>query len=395
LPAIPMRQKLGKAHVSIGATFVVHAFVSGSWAPRVPTIKANLDLDESELGIALMGLAIGLLLGTRIAGRPVDRWGTRLPIRLGLPVLCLALVGPALARSVTELTGAFVVLGFASGVLDVAMNANAIAVERACRRPIMSGLHGVWSVGLLAGSAVGSGAAALGAGALLHFTAVAAALFTLTFVATLGLLSTAPEDSARSDVHRALSREALWSAPALLLGMIAFSSFADEGSAADWSAVYMHGTIGTSIGFAGIAFVAFSVGMIAARFATDSLSARFGPTLLVRGGGFLAAGGLIVTLVADDPATAVTGYLLFGVGLGPIVPITFSAAGNVDHHRAGGMLASVFMTGYVGSVIGPLIIGFMADRLGLRVALIFPVLLSVSVSLLAFSVAPAAAGDPS
>jgi len=387
-----MPQTLRSARISISSTFVIHAFVSGSWAPRIPTIKGNLHLDAGELGIALMGLAVGLIVGTRIAGRTVDRWGTRLPIRVGLPIQCVALVGPALAPDLAALTATFVFLGLASGFLDVVMNANAVAVERSYRRPIMSGLHGVWSVGLLAGSGIGTGAAALGAGVLLHFVVVAVALAILTVLATRGLLSEVSEGVARQPAGEALLRERVWSAPVLLLGLIAFSSFACEGSAADWSAVYMHETVGTGTGYAGIAFVAFSLGMITSRFASDALSARFGPTLLVRGGGLLAAGGLAVALSAPHAVPTVAGYLLFGVGLAPIVPLTFSAAGNVDRIRAGAVLGSVVTIGYVGSVIGPVIIGFSANALNLRVALIFPVLLALAAATFAFSVATAAGG---
>jgi MFS family permease len=388
-----MPPTLRSARLSVAATFAVHAIVSGTWAPRIPTIKSNLELDAGELGIALTGVAIGLLAGTRIVGRAVDRFGTRLPIRLGLPVLCVALVGPALAPNLVALTGAFVFLGLASGFLDVAMNANAVAVERGYRRPIMSGLHGLWSVGLLAGSAVGTGAAALGAGVVLHFSLAAAGLVVLAVVATRGLLSTAPPPVARQAAGPVLPTWGAWSTPALLLGLIAFSSFVGEGAAADWSAVYMHERIGTGTGAAGIAFVAFSAGMIASRFVGDPLSARIGPAAVARGGALVAAAGLTVALGVPHPATVTAGYLLFGLGVGPIVPITFSAAGNVDHTRSGTILGSVVTIGYVGSVVGPIVIGFTADSVGLRAALVFPILLAVLAAALSSSVASAAGGE--
>jgi MFS family permease len=384
---------LRNARISIGSTFLIHAFVSGSWAPRIPAIKSHLHLDAGELGIALTGLAVGLLAGTRIAGRALDRFGARVPIRAGLPVQCAALVGPALAPDLATLTAAFILLGVASGFLDVAMNANAVAVERGYRRPIMSGLHGLWSVGLLAGSAIGTGAAALGAGVTLHFSVVAAALAILTVAATRGLLSAEADNAFQPIAGNPFPSRSALIAPVLLLGLIAFSSFAGEGSAADWSAVYLHETVGTGAGFAGTAFVAFSLGMIAARFASDSLSARFGPTWVARTGGLVAAGGLALALAAPEPATAVAGYLLFGVGLAPIVPITFSAAGNLDRNRSGAVLGSVVAIGYVGSVVAPVIIGFTADALGLRVALVFPALLALTAAALAFSVTTASRGS--
>jgi acetylornithine deacetylase/succinyl-diaminopimelate desuccinylase-like protein/MFS family permease len=383
---------LGNARASVASTFVIHALVSGSWAPRIPAIKADLSLDNAELGIAFTGLAVGLFLGTRVAGRLVDRLGARQPIRVGLPVMCAALVGPALATDLFSLTAAFVFLGLVSGFLDVAMNANAVAVERGYRRPIMSGLHGFWSGGLLVGSAIGAGAAAAGIGVALHFAVVAAVLAAVTIPATRGLLSAEAKVSTAAS-GQVLAAKAVW-APVLLLGLIAFGSFAGEGSAADWSAVYMHETIGTGSGLAGVAFVAFSFGMITARFSGDLLSARFGPASVVRGGALLAASGLALALAAPHPASAIAGYLIFGLGLAPIVPITFSAAGNVDPARAGILLGSVVTIGYVGAVIGPAVIGFTADALSLRAALVFPVLLVLGAAALAFSVGAAAGGEP-
>jgi MFS family permease len=157
-------------------------------------------------------------------------------------------------------------------------------------------------------------------------------------------------------------------------------------------AVYMHEAVGVRTGYAGIAFGAFSLGMITSRFAADALSARFGPTLVTRAGGLVAAGGLAAALTAPHGATAVAGYLLFGFGLGPIVPIAFSAAGNVDDSRTGAILGSVVMLGYVGSVVAPMIIGFTADAVSLRVALVFPFLLALGIAALAFSVSTAAGG---
>jgi MFS family permease len=382
---------LRSARLSVTATFGVHAFVSGTWAPRIPAIKSNLDLDAGDLGIALTAFALGLLVGTRVVGLVLDRVGTRLPIRLGLPVLCVALVSVALARNLTSLTATFAFLGFMSGFLDVAMNTNAVAVERTYARPIMSGLHGLWSVGLLAGSAVAAGAAALGIGVELHFSIVAAVLVVVAAASTGNLLQVAPAPAAADP---AVPARRVWTVPALLLGMIAFGSFVGEGAAADWSAVYLHERIGTGTGVAGLAFVAFSVGMIVSRFAGDRLSLRIGPAAATRAGASIAAVGLALSLLAPSPGTAIAGYLLCGLGLGPIVPIAFSAAGNVDHSRSGAILGLVVTIAYLGSVIGPVIIGFTADSVGLRAALVFPVLLALMTAALADAVRTAAGGGP-
>ena len=385
-----MPDALRRARFSVAATFGIHGFVSGSWATRIPALKDDLALDDGDLGIALTGLAVGLFLGTRLTGRPVGRAGTRIPIRVVLPLMCVSLIGPALATNLAGLTVAFAFLGLWSGFLDVVMNLNAVVVERDYRRPIMSGLHGMWSGGLLAGSSVGALAAALGGGVQVHFGAVALVLAPLAVVTTRGLLVTGSDGEPSAAGGGSGARDALRVAPVLLLGGIAFSSFSAEGAAADWSAVYVHETVGAGQGVAGLAFTAFSLGMIASRFAADALSARFGPVFVVRAGALLAAGGLTLALVVPSRPTGIVGFLLFGIGLAPIVPITFSAAGGDGRDRRG--LSWVVTIAYVGAVTGPAVIGFTADTLSLRAALGFPVLLALTASALAFAVASAPGG---
>ena len=143
-----------RAYVAVAAAFLIHSTVSGTWAPRLPAIKESLDLSDGELGTALVGLAIGLVVGTRLAGVPVDRFGSRPMMRAGFPLLAATLLLPGLAESGATLFGSLLVLGLASGALDVAMNAQGIEVERRLGMPILSGLHGLWSVGLGIGAAV-------------------------------------------------------------------------------------------------------------------------------------------------------------------------------------------------------------------------------------------------
>src|SRR5215210_872617 len=170
---------------AVSASCLIHSTVSGTWAPRLPAIKESLGLSDGELGTALVGLAIGLLVGTRLAGAPVDRFGSRPVMRVGFPLLAGTLVLPGLADGIVTLFLALLVLGLVSGALDVAMNAQGIEVERALGRPILSGLHGLWSVGLGLGAGVAALAATVEADPLEHFAVVAA----LLAVSSLALLS--------------------------------------------------------------------------------------------------------------------------------------------------------------------------------------------------------------
>ena len=370
---------LRSPRAAVAAAFLIHSTVSGTWAPRLPAIKESLGLSDGELGTALVGLAIGLLAGTRLAGTPVDRFGSRPVMRAGFPLLAATLLLPGLADSAVALFLALLVLGIASGALDVAMNAQGIEVERYLRRPILSGLHGLWSVGLALGAGLAAIAAAVGATPLEHFAVVAAALVLASLVFLRGLLPA--RDQVRGDEQEESEDTRVpWTLPLVLLGVIAFCSFVGEGSASDWSAVYMTQELGTSPALGAVAFAAFAVTMAAARFAADPLRARLSNGTLVRAGSLLAAVGLGLALVIHEPVAGIAGFALLGLGLAPVVPIAFSAAGDLDPRATGRLVGRVATIGYVGSVAGPIMIGWLAEGTSLRTALWLVVLLALAIT---------------
>jgi MFS family permease len=367
---------LSSPRLAVSAAFLIHSTVSGTWAPRLPAIKESLDLSDGELGTALVGLAIGLLAGTRLAGAPVDRFGSRPVMRAGFPLLAATLVLPGLAESGLALFAALLVLGVASGALDVAMNAQGIEVERHVGKPILSGLHGLWSVGLGLGAGAAAIAAAMDADPLEHFAVVAAVLALASLVFLRGLLPAgrAPEGSDGSDAP------VPWTVPLFLLGVIAFCSFFGEGSASDWSAVYMTQELGATEALGAVAFGAFAVTMALARFGTDPLRARFDNVVLVRGGSLIAAAGLGLALLVHTPAAGIAGFALLGLGLAPVVPIAFSAAGDLDPRATGRLVGRVATLGYVGTVVGPIMIGWLAEATSLRAGLSLVVALSLVIA---------------
>ena len=299
-------------------------------------------------------------------------------MRAGFPLLAATLLLPGLADSLVTLFLALLVLGIASGALDVAMNAQGIEVERHLGRPILSGLHGLWSVGLGLGAGVAAGAAAADVDPLAHFAAVAAVLALASLVLLRGLLPA--EHHVREEHEREEGVTVRWTLPLILLGVIAFCSFVGEGSASDWSAVYMTQELGTSQALGALAFTAFAVTMAAARFAADPLRTRLGNVTLVRGGSLLAAAGLGTALLIHEPAAGIAGFALLGLGLAPVVPIAFSAAGELDPRATGRLVSRVATIGYVGSVAGPIMIGWLAEATTLRTSLGVVVLLSLAIT---------------
>ena len=362
---------------AVAAAFLIHSTVSGTWAPRLPAIKNSLELSDGELGTALVGLAIGLVAGTRVAGAPIDRFGSRPVMRAGFPLLAATLLLPGLADSAVTLFLALLVLGVASGALDVAMNAQGIEVERHLGRPILSGLHGLWSVGLGLGAGMAALAAAVEADPLEHFAVIAALLAVASLAFLGGLLAVNHPAPGDPEEERVTVR---WTPALVLLGVIAFCSFVGEGAASDWSAVYLTQELGSPEAIGALAFAAFAVTMAIARFAADPLRARLGNVTLVRGGSLIAAAGLGIALLVHEPAAAIAGFALLGLGLAPVVPIAFSAAGDLDPRATGRLVGRVATIGYVGSVAGPIMIGWLAEATSLRTSLGLVVVLALVIA---------------
>ena len=378
-----------RARASVIGAFALHAAVAGTLGPRLPAVKEQAEITDGELGVALAVFAVGLFVGTRIVSPLLDRLGTRGVLRGGMPLLGVSLLGPAFAESLPSLAAALFVVGALSGILDVAMNSNAVVVERSYGRPIMSSIHGTWSAGMLVASGGAAAAAALDVSLRLHF-GLAALAIALVSAPALGHLAAAAD--APQQLPAVRTRGYLLARPVLLLGIIGFCSFLGEGAAIDWSAVYVDESLDASRGAAALAFVAFSVGITASRFLVDRIAARLGPVAVVRWGATFAATGLALGLAVPETAAAITGFALLGAGLAPVVPTVFSAAGNMRARSGRSALAAVVTISYLGSILGPALIGLVTSLVGLRAALGIPVLLALLAATLAPQVASAPGG---
>jgi MFS family permease len=377
----------------VSVAFLVNGAAIANWVPRVPAVKAALGTSDGPLGLALLGLGVGAAVALLAAGRVVARFGSRPVTRVAGIALCAALVGPGLAGDLPMLALSLALFGAASGLMDVAMNAHGALVERYYGRPVMASLHGLWSVGGLVGAVTGGLAARAGWTPARHFAVAALCLGALLVAGTWRLLpaslDVAPAGP-RGGAERRRGSGMPWSRPLLLLGVVGFSSFFGEGSAHDWSAIYLHDVLGTSPGMAAAAFAAFSLAMATVRFGGDRLSARFGPVRLVRASGLVAAAGFGLGLLAHQPVAGVVGFALLGAGLACVVPVTFSAAGHLGGGLAGVAISRVAAVSYLATFTGPPVIGLVADVVGLSVALAIPVVLAVVVALCARAVATAA-----
>jgi hypothetical protein len=387
--------ELRRARIGVAITFLLTGVVFGTWSARLPAIKHALDLGDGGLGVAFMGLNAGAVVGLQLGGALVPMTGSRTALRVALPLYAAALAGPALAADLVTLTAALFALAAVNSVVDVAMNAHGVVVERGYRRPVMSSFHAMYSLGGTGGAALGALAAAGGLGRTPHFLAVAAAGAAVAVRAS-GLLLPARADVAGASGHRPRRRSGLvaalaggWSGRVVALGALGFCLLLAEGSAYDWAAVYLRDGVGATAGVAAAGVATFSAAMTAGRLAGDRVAARLGPVAAFRAGALLAGAGLGAGLLAGTPAAGLAGLGLFGAGLSLTFPLAISAAGRQDG-AAAVAVARVSTLGYLGAFVGPGLIGALAGPLGLPAALGVPAALVAAAALAARAVAPAA-----
>ncbi len=356
--------------MAVNAAFFVNGFLFASWTAHIPHVKEFLRLSDGTLGLALLGAPVGSVLAMLIAAKLLPKLGSRLIVRITLLGYCAAgpLVG--LARSAAGLFLALLLWGALVATLDVSMNTQAISVERAARRALMPGFHGVWSLGTFAGAALGAGGVAIGLSLSDQLLLLAAPCVVIAGWLSLSLIPDehpAPDHPAgqrASDGRRGV-RIAI-----AVLGAIAIADLLCEGAAADWAAVYLHTSLGAAPAIAALGFAAYSLAMVAVRLAGNRLLDRFSAHRLLPALAGLATVAFGLGLAVQNVAVMLIGFAALGAGLAAVIPVIFSAAGRVPGINAGTAVAMVAACGWVGLVCGPVLIGQLANVTSLRLALI-------------------------
>ncbi|WP_194444403.1 MFS transporter, partial [Streptomyces calidiresistens] len=353
---------LRRARRSVGSVFAVHGAVTGCFATRIPWIQDHLGLGTGQLGLALAFPAIGAAVAMPMAGRIVHRWGARAALRTLLVLWCLALALPALAPHLALLCLALAIFGATAGMADVVMNAQGVEVEERYGRSIMSGLHGLWSVGALVGSAVGVAAVHLGVDARLHLPTAALFLAVLARFAVRGVLDVRAEPG-----EAAPPRFTLPPRSALLIGAVGMCAVFGEGAGMDWSGVYLREITHSSETVAAAGYTGFACTMAIARLLGDAVVRRIGAVRTVRVSGLLAGAGGALVVIAPVPAVGVTGFALLGVGIAVVVPLAFAAAGRSGAQPARA-IAGVATITYTTGLVAPAVIGLLGEVASLRIS---------------------------
>lgn len=347
-----------RGRLAVAAMFFANGFIIGSWAPQIPLVLSRLGISETTLGLLILIFGLGALVAMPWCGYLMARHGSRAVLRVFAVLSSFALLLVALSETIWLAAPAMFFLGGVIGAMDVAMNTNAVVVEKRLGRAIMSSSHGFWSLGGFAGGAIG-GLVIQGVGHLLHAGMVTVVVFAIVAVA-FGMLADGDRPAAHE--HARFS----WPSNPLvyLVGFMALFSMIPEGAVLDWAALYLQQEMGSDIATAGFAFAAFSATMAAMRFLGDGVRNRFGAVATLRVSALIAAVGMMVAGMAPHAWIAIAAFAFAGLGIANMVPIAFSAAGNQDGVESGTGMSVVTTMGYSGILVAPSAIGFLGERVG-------------------------------
>lgn len=372
--AVPVPAGLRRARLATGVIFAVHGAVVGSLAARIPWLAGHVGTGVGGLGVALLMPGAGAMLAMPLAGRLVHRHDLRSLVRVLILGFCVMLPLTALPGSLAALCPVLAGYGAAAGLADVAMNAHAVVVEQRYGRSVMSGMHGCWSVGALAGSAGGAAAIRVTPDARVQFLVTAAVLAVVSVGASGWLLPHRPEPGVAAPPAFALPSRAV-----LLIGLVGLCAVFAEGAGMDWSAVYVRSVLGHPASTAALTVAAFSVAMAAARFAGDRIVRRAGPVATVRLAGLCATAGALAVVLAREVVVVVGGFALIGAGIAVVVPLVFAAAGRIGPHP-GRSIAGVAGIAYGSGLIAPGVIGGIARLSSLTVSYLVVVVLMAAMA---------------
>jgi len=369
-PFVPGRLEQMSTRIAL----FIAGFGLAAWAPLVPYAKARAGRDEATLGLLLLCLGAGSILALPISGLLATRFGCRRVLGVGTILICLSLPLLATASTLPLLIATLFMFGAGLGAVDSTVNLQAVIVERASGRHMMSGFHGLFSVGGIAGAAGVSALLALGLSPLWAIAAVIVLILAALAKAAPHLL---PYGSESSGPAFAVPHGVV-----LFIGVLCFIVFLAEGAMLDWSAVFL--TTEKSLGeaYAGLGYAAFALTMTVGRLLGDTIVRRLGARRVIILGGLFAALGMALATLAPNWELSLLGYALVGVGCSNIVPVLYTAVGKQTVMPESIAVPAITTLGYAGILAGPAAIGFIAHASSLSMAflLIAALLLGVAIS---------------
>jgi MFS family permease len=359
--AVPQRVVLPQANrKSVSMFFLMHGLCFASWASRIPTIQSTLKLSATDLGTILFALPAGFFISLPFAGRLIAKVGSKHAVILSSILYSLSLVSIGFVSSSVQVATSLLSFGFFANMLNISMNTQAVAVEESYKKRMMATFHGLWSLAGFAGAAIGTWMIGQVVPPLQHFIFICI-IFLITIIICASRLVEKDKRNVEKNPILALPDKSL-----LGLGLIAFCSMMVEGAMFDWSGIYFANVVQANSDLAGTGYTTFMIAMAGMRFLADGLSGSFGLKRILQASGILSTIGLLLAVIQPQLIPALIGFLLIGMGVSSVVPMVYSAAGKSKTMAAGTALTAVSSLGFVGFLIGPPIIGYIADASSLK-----------------------------
>ncbi len=371
---------MSSSRLAVNIIFFLNGFVHANYYSRLPRIQELYGIDDGIAGLVLLGSSIGALFAMPFTGWFIIRHGSRRITLFGAFAYCLLVPFiPLLFPSIWTLVFLFFLLGVSAGMLDVAMNSQAVLVEKQLQKPIMTSFHALFSVGMMIGAVFGSVFTELDTTLFTHLVTISGISVITVFIARYYLIHDKPEKKDSEGPAFRLPNAAMVS-----IGVIAFCCMLGEGAMADWSTNYMENITKASPALAPLGLSAFALAMTIGRLFGDSARLKFGDRTLMIACGLIATTGLSFAVIFIHPYAAILGLFIVGIGLSAVVPIAYSVAGHTKDLPPGVGLAMVTTVGYSGFLFGPPIIGFLAKWQTLRLAMVLVIVLFVVMTMLSY-----------
>lgn len=366
-----------RSRIAISALFFLHGLCFSSWGARIPAIQEIHGLTEASLGTLLLALPVGSIFSMPLAAGLVSRFGSKRILTLAIILYSLMLVSVGLAQTVWQLTVSLIIFGLTSNMVNVSLNTQAVKIESLYQRPIMASLHGLWS---LAGFVAGAiSALMIGSGIVpfKHFIFISIVVAMMVALFSHNLL---PDVAGSRSVG---GRSFKWPDRSLMgLGLIAFCSMICEGAMFDWSGIYFKKVVGAEGAWVSAGYVSFMSTMAGTRFVADYFKERYGFHVILKMSGVLIFLGLMISVIFPQLYLSMAGFLLVGAGVSAVVPMVFSEAGKTRSMSPSGAIAAVSTIGFLGFLIGPPLIGWIAGATNLRLSFVIIALMGLGITML-------------
>ncbi|HEX7905893.1 MAG TPA: MFS transporter [Chitinophagaceae bacterium] len=378
LTGVPVQQQVPKLtmRIAVSVFYFCMGLCFASWASRIPDIKTTLYLSEGQLGTILLALPIGQLVTMPVSGRLVTKYGSRTILSFSILLYAIALTNIGWASELWQLALTLFFFGVVGNLSNISVNTQGVLAEKIYGRPIMTSFHGVWSIAGFTGALIGLLMTNLRLTPRQHFFIVAALVFILVFIARKYLITgtTAPAE-----------KKKFFSKPdtvLMQLGIIAFCSMAAEGAMFDWSGVYFKEVVIAPQSLVIVGYASFMIMMASGRFVGDRIIARVGRKKLLQLSGLLVFTGLMISVALPYLATATLGFLVVGFGVSSVIPTVYSTAAKAAKVAPGMALASVSSIGFLGFLLGPPLIGYIAQLASLQHSFAVVALFGLCISLM-------------